>query len=372
MITIKEVLTKKESKLFTIFPHSLYENVAEYVPPLNLDEIELFDPNKNPIFEYCEAIRFLAYKGDKIVGRVAGIINLDLNKNYNKAQVRFTRLDMIDDIEVTKALIKAVEDWGKSKGMTEIIGPIGFSDLDRQGMLVEGYDKLNMFITIYNFPYYVTHMEKLGFIKDVDWIEKQIPWPNEVPDKVKRGAKIARDRYGFKLLKLTKRKDIYKYMYDTFDMYNIAFKELYGFYPISRKVMDYYVKQFIQIVRLDLAFFVLDKDGEIAGFTVIMPSLANAVKKSKGKLLPFGLLRILRAVHKFDVIDFFFIAIHPKHQGKGVIAMMFEDGIKIGIKHGVKYAETGPELELNMAIQNQWKDFPHINHKRRRCYIKPL
>lgn len=372
MITIKEVTTKKEAKDFTVFPNQMYKDTKEFVPPLNMDELSIFDPKKNPIFEYCEAIRFLAYKDGKIVGRIAGIINHDLNKNYEKKQARFTRIDMIDDLEVTKKLIEAVESWAKAKGMNELIGPIGFSDLDRQGMLVDGFDQLSMFITIYNFPYYQTHMEKLGFQKDVDWIEKQIPWPKEVPDKVKRGADIARKRYGYTLLKLKKRKDVYKYIYETFDMYNIAFKELYGFYPISHKVMDYYVAQFIQIIRLDMVFFVLDKEGKVVGFTAIMPSLALASKKSNGKLFPLGIFRMLKATKKFDVIDFFFIAIDPKHQGRGIIAMMWEDGIQVGNQHGVKYAETGPELELNLAIQNQWKDFEHINHKRRRCWTRPI
>jgi GNAT superfamily N-acetyltransferase len=372
MITIKEVKTSRESTLFTEFPNKLYKKNPYFVPALSLDEKNVFNPKVNPVFEYCEAIRFLAYKDGKVVGRVAGIINHQLNKVYNVKKGRFTRLDMIDDFEVTTALIDTVTKWALDKGMDTLIGPIGFTDLDRQGMLVEGFDQLNMFITIYNAPYYMEHIEKLGFVKDVDWTEKQIKWPTEVSEKIKRGAEIARKRYGYELVKCKTKKEVFNYIYEAFDMYNVAFNELYGFFPITRKVMDYYIKQMIQIVSLEYLWFVLDKEKKVVGFTIIMPSLALPNKKSNGKLFPFGIFRLLKALKKHDVIDLYFIAIDPKHQGRGIIALMFEDGIQTGINHGVRFAETGPELELNAAIQNQWKDFEYIPHKRRRCYTKTI
>lgn len=372
MITLKEVKSKKEARLFTEFPNKMYRKNPYFVPALSMDELNVFDPKKNPVFEYCEAIRYLAYRDGKIVGRIAGIINHQWNKAYNIKKARFTRLDMIDDLDVTKALIDQITKWSLEKGMDTLIGPIGFTDLDRQGMLVEGFDQLNMFITIYNAPYYMEHMDKLGFVKDVDWTEKQIKWPTEVSEKIKRGAEIARKRYGYELIKCKSKKEIFGYIYEAFDMYNVAFNELYGFYPITRKVMDYYIKQMIMIVSLEYLWFVLDKEKNLVGFTIIMPSLAAPNKKSNGKLFPFGAFRLLRALKKHDVIDLYFIAIDPKHQGRGIIALMFEDGIKTGIAHGVRFAETGPELELNANIQNQWKDFEYVPHKRRRCYTKPI
>jgi hypothetical protein len=294
VITIKEVKTILDGIRFTEFPNKMYKKNPFYVPALSLDERNVFNEKKNPVFEYCEAVRYLAYHDGKIVGRIAGIINHKLNDAYKIKTGRFTRLDMIDDIEVTKALIDQVTKWAKEKGMNKLIGPIGFTDLDRQGMLVDGFDQLNMFITIYNHPYYMEHMEKLGFVKDVDWTEKQIIWPTSIPEKVTRGAEIARKRYGYELIKCKTKKEVFKYVYEAFDMYNVAFNELYGFFPITNKVMDYYIKQVNQ------------------------------------------------------------------------------DGILEGLKHNVRYAETGPELELNDAIQNQWKNFEFIEHKRRRCYTKDI
>ena len=372
MITIKEVKTRKEGHLFTEFPNKMYKKVDAFVPALSLDENNVFNKKINPVHEYCDSIRFLAYEDGKIVGRIAGILNFKINDALNLKQVRFSRIDMIDDIEVTKALIKAVEDWGKGYGCDTIIGPIGFTDLDRQGMLFEGFEHLNMFITIYNHPYYPKHLETLGFIKDAIWSEKKVFSPTEVPDKVSRGARIAKERYGMRLLKLKKKKDVYDHIYQAFEMYNVAFSELYGFFPISRAVMDFYIKQMLLLVQLDYLWFVYDKDDQMAGFGVVMPSLAMANKKSNGHLFPFGVFRLLRATKKYDVIDLYFIAVDPKHHGKGLIAMMWEDGLKTMLKKGVKYAETGPELEDNLKMQNNWKNFENIDHKRRACFKRAI
>jgi GNAT superfamily N-acetyltransferase len=372
MITIKEVKTKKEGYIFTEFPNKMYQHVDAFVPALSLDENAVFNKKKNPVHEYCDSIRFLAYKDNKLVGRIAGIINFKINEALKINQVRFSRIDMIDDIEVTKALIKAVEDWGKGFGCDTIIGPIGFTDLDRQGMLFEGFEHLNMFITIYNHPYYPKHLEQLGFVKDAIWSEKKVFSPKEIPDKVVRGARIARERYGMKLLKIKRKKDVYQHIYKAFDMYNVAFSELYGFFPISRAVMDYYIDQMMLLVQLDYLWFVYDKDDQMAGFGVVMPSLAKANKKSNGHLFPLGVFRLLRATKKYDVIDLYFIAVDPKHHGKGLIAMMWEDGLKTMLKKGVKYAETGPELEDNLKMQNNWKNFENIDHKRRACFKRAI
>lgn len=372
MYTLKTVTTKKESRHFTKFPNDLYNDVKPYTTTLSLDEEFNFNPQKNPVLEYCDTIRFLVYDNKKVVGRIAGIINRKWNEEFNGKTARFSRIDMIDDIEVTKLLIDSVTKWAKEKGMDTLIGPIGFTDLDRQGMLVDGFEEMNMFITIYNHPYYKEHLEKLGFIKDADWIEKRITVPGEVPDKVKRGAEIARRRFGFKLQKIKKRKEISKYVYEAFDMYNIAFKNLYGFLALPKDVIDYYVSMFITMVRLDYLWFVLDKDDKVASFALVMPSLSRSMKLSKGKLFPFGWYRILKDFRTNEVVDLWFIAVDPKYQGQGLVALFWEDAIKLFNKKGVKFAETGPELENNAHMVNMWKDYDHRTHKRRRCYTKKI
>ena len=373
MITIKEVKTKKEARLFTTFPNKMYKNVDAFVPALTMDELNVFNKDKNPVHDYVDSIRFIAYRNNKIVGRIAGIVNHKINYNNNTREVRFTRLDMIDDIEVTKALLNAVETWAKENfNSNHIIGPIGFTDMDRQGMLVDGFEELNLFITIYNFPYYHKHLEELGYVKDVDWLEKRISWPQEVPPKLARVTEMIRNRYGYRLFKPKNMKDVEGFVDEIFKVYNDAFVELYGFLPLPPKVVDFYVKQVKQIIQFDWIWVVYDKEDNVAGFGIVMPSLAMANKKSNGRLFPFGIFRILKALKKYDTIDFYFIAVDPKHQNRGVAALIFEDGIKTGVKHGVKWAETGPELELNHQIQAVWKDFDYIDHRRRRCYKKDI
>lgn len=371
MITIKPVQNKRDLRRFTEFPNKLFKNEPSFVPALSIDEMHVFDKKKNPAHEYCDSQCFLAYRDNQIVGRVAGIINHQWNEAKQTKIGRFSRIDMIDDIEVTKALMAAVTEWNKSKGMDTLIGPIGFTDLDRMGMLVDGFEYLNMFITIWNPKYYSEHLEELGFIKDVDWIEKRIMMTS-IPEKISKVADITQRRYGFKLVVCKKKKEVFKYIYPAFRMYNVAFNELYGFHPISDKVMDYYIKQMITIVKLDYLWFVLDNEDQVAGFGLMMPSLAMANKKSNGHLFPFGIFRILKALKKHDVVDLYFIAVDPKHHGKGLPALMLNDGIQKAMKRNIQFAETGPELENNIAIQAQWKDFDYINHKRRRCYKKAI
>lgn len=373
MIEIIEVKTKKQARLFTEFPNKMYKHIPAFVPALTSDELNVFNPKKNPTHKYVSAVRFLAYRDNRIVGRIAGLVNHKINYQTDIKQARFTRLDMIDDLEVTKALIGAVEKWAKDTyGMEEIIGPIGFTDMDRQGMLIDGFEHLNLFITIYNFPYYQNHLEQLGFTKDVDWIEKVINWPDQVPEKLSKMTELIKKRYGYRLFKPKSMKDVDGFLYDIFEVYNNSFKELYGFLPLPDDVIDFYLNQVKSIIQFDWIWVIYDKEDNVAGFGLVMPSLGLANKKSNGRLFPFGVFRILKALKKYDTIDFYFIAVDPKHQGRGVHALIFEDGIKTGIKKGVKFAETGPELEDNVQIQSVWRGFDYVNHKRRRCFIKPI
>lgn len=366
MLKVKKVLTKRDSKIFTNFPNKLYKKNPYYVPALSVDEDAVFDESKNPAHKYCETVRFLAYQDDVVVGRIAGIINNDLNKINNEKVARFTRIDMIDDLNVTKILIDTIITWAKSFKMTKLIGPMGYTDMDRMGMLSDGFEFLNMAITIYNAPYYHKHLEELGFKVDAEWLEMKIDWPTEMPSKVERVANIVKTRYGYRLVKLKNKKEIPLYAKKAFHTYNEAFMNLYGFHPLNDEMKDYYIKQVMLIVQYHYLWFVLDKEEKVIGFGIVMPSLAKALKKSNGRLFPFGLFRVLRALKKHDVIDFYFIAVEPSHQAKGVLSLILEDGYIEGKKRNIKYALTGPQLVTNAKIQAQWKDFsPEIIRKRR-------
>ncbi|MFA5570827.1 MAG: hypothetical protein ACOX0W_01490 [Sphaerochaetaceae bacterium] len=372
MITIKEVSTKKEWSVFFDFPHDLYKDNEYYVPSLLGDEKTNFNPKKNPAYEHCESIAFLAYKEKRVVGRIAGIINHKLNEGQHTRYARFTRYDVIDDIEVSRSLIDAVTLWGVSKGMNQLIGPIGFSDLDKQGLLVEGFDQLSMFITLYNHPYYAQHLESLGFVKDADWLEYKVFVPETIDERIARISEIAQKRQGFKLLTFTKKKDVLKYTTEMFHMYNESFSQLYGFFPLNDRQIALAVSQFYSLVTLDYLYIVVDKEDQVIGFGIMVPSLSQAIKKSNGRLFPFGFIRVLRALKSSDVLDMLLIAVKPEYFGRGVNALILQKGIEVAMANGVKYAETGPELETNEMVRAQWKGFETEQHKRRRCYIKPI
>ena len=372
MITIKEIKTKKEQRIFIDFPVSLYKDNPYFVPTLAIDERLNMDPKKNPAYKHCEARFFLAYKDNKVVGRIGGIINYKYNEKMNVSQVRFTRFDVIDDIEVSKALFYTIVAWGKERGMHEIVGPIGFSDLDKQGMLVEGFEEMNLFITLYNHPYYLEHMQQLGFAKDVDWVEYQIPVPDSMNERFEKLSQAIQKRYGYRLLEFTSKKQVLKYIYDAFGVVNEAFDHLYGVVALTPEQIDFYVKQYIALINLDFVYIVVNKEDEVIGFGLLGPSLSDAAKKSKGHLFPFGWIRILRGVKKYDVLDMYTIAVKPEYQNKGINALILHEGIKQAITKKVKFCETGPELELNNQVQSQWKDFNARQHRRRRCFKKTM
>lgn len=372
MITIKPVATRKEWNAFFSFPNDLYKGNKYFVPYLISDEKDTFTPKKNPAHEYCDTQLFLAYKDGKVVGRIAGLINNKLNEMNKMKQMRFTRYDVIDDLEVSKALFEAVYAWGRKKGMTEIIGPIGFSDFDKQGLLVEGFDQTGMFITLYNHPYYHDHLTKLGFVKDVDWVEFKVYTPKELDPRVQRISEIAQKRHGYRLLEMKKKKEVIPYAKEIFHMLNESYAHLYGFCPLTDGQIDMAIGQFFMVAQLDYIYVVVDKDDAVIGFGLMIPSLAKAMQKSNGRLFPTGLLRILWSLKHYDVLDMYLIAVKPEYFGRGVNAVILHEGIKTAIRHGVVYAETGPELETNTEVQSQWKGFETEQHKRRRCYKQVL
>jgi hypothetical protein len=373
-VIIKEVSNKKDLKAFIQFNIDLYKDNPYHVPGLIDDDLTTLSREKNPAFEVCDAIYFLAYKDGKIVGRIAGIINRKSNEVWDQKQARFGFVDFIDDSEVSNALFDAVEKWAKEQGMKALHGPMGFTDLDHEGMLIEGFDQLGTLSTIYNHPYYPEHLMRLGFNKDQDWHEFKIYIPDAVPDKHLRIGEIVKQKYGLKVLKFTKRKDIWPYAHRIFETLNEAFKPLYGFAPLTEKQIEFYVNSYIPMVRLDMITIVVrEEDDAVVGFGISLPSLSLALKKAKGKLFPFGFIHLLKAMKsKPRVIDLYIMGVLPEYQKKGVNALLFNDLIPVYRSLGVEYAESNPELETNSAVQAQWDYFKREHHKTRRAFIKEL
>ena len=376
-IELKEVRSRADLRTWVRFPNKLYGDTAAFVPFLEQDEIETFSRDKNPAYAFCETRLFLAYKDGKVVGRVAGIINNKANKTWNLNAVRFGWIDFIDDPEVSRALIEAVEKWGRSKGMTEIQGPLGFTDMDAEGMLIEGFEELGTMATIYNYPYYPKHIEALGYEKEADWIEMFIKVPREtgLPDRFKRIAEIVMQKYNLQIKKYTSSKKLAAdYGQEIFQLINEAFKPLFGYSELSQKQIDQYVKTYLPILDLKLISLITEADGRLIGVGISMPSMSRALQKAKGKLFPFGWWHLLKALKwkKPKILDLMLVAIKPEYQGKGVNSLLFYDLLPIYIQEGYEYVETNVELESNSKVQQQWIYFERRQHKRRRCFKKAL
>ncbi len=369
MITIKEITKRSDILKFVQFPIQLYKRNPYYIPCFVSDEMELLNPKKNPAYAYCETRLFLAYDNHKIVGRICAMINKAYNEKKNVQQMRFNRFDVIDDFEVSTLLFAQVKEWAKERNLNQIIGPIGFSDLDKQGLLVEGFQEESNTITLYNHPYYMTHLEKLGFRKDVDWVEYQVFTPASMNDRITRLASVITNRYGYKVVKVKNRKEINKHAIDAFHLINEAFEHLYGVVPLSDRQIEDTVKQFIRLVNTEFLYFITTKQDELIGFGLLVPSLNKATKKSNGRLFPFGFIRVLKALHTYRVLDMYLVGVKPQYQKLGVNALILCEGIKSAIKCGVELTETGPELENNLEVRSQWKEFETRQHRRRRCYI---
>lgn len=368
-ITIKEIKTKKDMKKFIDFPIKLYKDNQNYIPALAADEMNMYDSSKNAAYEYCESIQILAYKENKVVGRLAAIINHKYNDKITGKHLRFSHFDVVDDFEVTKAMFDYIGKWGKEKGMTEFNGPIGFTDLDRQGMLIEGYDQIGMSITNYNFPYYNEHMEKLGLKKDVDWVEYLVNIPETLDPRIEKVQSALLNRFGFKLLKFKNLKEIMPYIYKAFDVYNEAFYALHGTVFLTEKQVTALIKQFAPAINFEYVPIIVDKDDNVVGFAILAPSIAKASRKAKGKMLPFGWYHLLKALKHNDTLEMYLVAIKPEYQGFGLNSILMYDVTKCAMKNGVKYAETGPELEENYKVRTQWDNYDAKIIRKRRCYI---
>ncbi|MDR0938406.1 MAG: N-acetyltransferase [Mediterranea sp.] len=375
-ITIQKISTKGDLKRFIRFNYQMYKGNPYSVPDLYDDMLNTFNKRKNPAFEFCEADYFMAFKDGKPVGRVAAIINRRANEKWDIKHVRFGWIDYIDDHEVSEALIQTVERWGRERGMTHIAGPLGFTDLDAEGMLVEGFDQLSTMATIYNYPYYPEHLERLGFVKDADWVEYQIFIPEAIPDKHKRISDLVQRKYNLKVKKYTSGKKIARdYGQAIFELMNEAYSPLYGFSPLTQRQIDQYVKMYLPILDLRMVTLITDADDQLVGFGISMPSLAEALQKSHGRLLPFGWYYLLKALfmkRRAKMLDLLIVAVKPEYQNKGVNALLFSDLIPIYQKLGFIFAESNPELELNGKVQAQWDYFETRQHKRRRSFIKEI
>ena len=374
MVEVREVRTRSELKKFVDYPNVLYKDVPQYVPAMIGDDLDDWNPKKNPAFEYCDAKCWLAWRDGKIVGRIGAILSRRANEKWNLNRMRFTQVDFIDDPEVSSALFQAVEDYAREKGCSEVHGPLGFTDLDREGMLVEGFDRRSMFITYYNHPYYVRHLERLGYVKDVDWVELliDVPYDEHIVSRMDKLAERVTRANRLHIAEVKSRRDYKPLIEKVFQLVNTCYAGLYGTVPLDERQIKRYAAKFVPLVDPELACFVLDEQEQLVAFGVSAPSMAEALKKSRGRLFPFGFIGVLRALKVNDTLDLFLIAVTPEYQNKSVNAVLMNHVLKGCHKKGIRKAETGPQLETNHKVQSQWNFFKTEQHKRRRCFVKRL
>lgn len=379
-IEIRKVTTKKDLGRFIDFHYDLYKGHPYDVPNLYLDEMNTLRKDKNAAFDFCEAEYFLAYKDNRIVGRVAAIINHKANKRWNRKDVRFGWIDFIDDTEVSKALLQAVEDWGREKGMGQIVGPLGFTDMDPEGMLTFGFDQLGTMATPYNYEYYPKHMEQSdGWEKDNDYVEYKLLVPKEVPEKYAKISAMIQSRYGLRVKKIKNRKEVFEggYGKKVFDLINLCFKDLYCYSELSDRQIEQYVRMYLTFVDYSIVTLIEDPacDNKLVGIGITIPSLSRALQKCRrGRLLPFGWWHILLAMkfRKTKIVDLLLVGIHPDYRKKGANALLFSDLIPRYIKYGWEWGETHVEMETNYNVQSQWSGLDTTIHKRRRCFKKAI
>jgi GNAT superfamily N-acetyltransferase len=372
-VKIKEVNSKADLKKFIWFGINLYKDNPFAAPPLMMDDYMNLSKGKNPALEFCETAIFLAYKDDKIVGRIAGIINPVANETWKTTNARFGWVDFIDDKEVSTALFDAVIQWAKSKGMNHLEGPLGFTDMDNEGALIEGYDQLSTLATIYNYPYYIEHYESYGFEKEIDWKEYLITIPKVLPERYIRIAEIVKNKSGLKPLKFTSKKELVsRYAVKIFELLNVSYQHLYGYSKLNRQQIDFYIKLYFSFFRLDTVVVVVDEKDEVVALGISMPSFTKALQKAKGSLFPLGWWHMLQALKKNDILDLYLMCVHPDYQNKGVNSVIFSEMLPVAANSGFKFAESNPELETNLKMSSHWDEFEHINHKRRRLYKKEI
>ncbi|MEY8244477.1 N-acetyltransferase [Heminiphilus faecis] len=374
-VEIREIdSTRSQLKEYVKFGIDLYKGNDFFVPPLIYDEIDTLSPDKNPAFEYCTAKSWMAYRDGKPVGRITGIVNSIVNDRTGSHDLRFGFMDFIDDDEVVDALFNELMRWGKSQGLNSIVGPMGFSDMDHEGMLTYGFDELGTMATIYNYPYYPRHMERLGFRSDAEWVEYRMTVPDRIPDQLQRVGDIVRRKYRLRTIKFTSSKKLKEqYGQALFELINEAYDSLYGYSPLTKRQIDYYISIYLPILRLENVCVIVDADDKLVGVGISIPSLSRALQKSRGRLFPFGWTHLLKALYRpNDTVDLLLVAVKPEYQSKGVNALLFTDLIPVYIKNGYRWAESNPELAENENVQQQWKFFERRQHRRRTAFRKDI
>lgn len=374
-VEIKQIVTRGDLKKFVCFGNDLYKENENFCPQLISDEMNVFDPKVNPAHEVCDHILFMAYRDKRPVGRIAGIINHTANAKWNVKKVRFGWLDFIDDNEVSFALLDAVSEWGKSKGMDKLNGPVGLTDFDHQGLLIEGFEYLAPMASLYNYPYYIHHLEDYGLTKEADWIEYQIYPPTELPERLARMDKIVRDRTHVRVDKVQSCKELVKkYGMQYMDVIDTAYQKLYNFQPLTDRQKKFYCDSYFPLLNFDFVTLVVNEKDEVVGVGVGMPDISKALRKCNGKLFPFGWYHMLKALRakQMDTFDLLIIAVRPDYQDKGLNAVIIADQHPYFVKYGIKQVETTAILETNLKNQGHWELFPHKIHKRRRAYIKDI
>ena len=374
-VEIKQITTRREIKKFVKFGNDFYKDCEYFCPALIADEMNTFDPKKNPAFEVCENVLFLAYKDGELVGRIAGIVNHEANRKWGVKRVRFGWMDFVDDMEVSKALLDAVAEWGKSKGMDQLNGPVGFTDFDHQGLLIEGYEYLAPMASLYNYPYYEKHLDTYGLVKDNDWIEMQIFPPQELPERYARMAKIVEQRSRVRIDKVKNTKELVKkYGMTYMDVIDTAYQKLYNFQPLTDRQKKQYCESFFPLLNYDFITIVVNENDEIVAVGVGMPDISKALRKCKGRLFPFGWYHLLKELNSdhYETFDLLLIAVRPDYQDRGLNAVIFADQHPYFVKYGIKRVETTAIMETNFKNLGHWEFFPHKYHKRRRAYVKPI
>ncbi|MDE5913345.1 MAG: N-acetyltransferase [Muribaculaceae bacterium] len=376
-VEIKQIPLKRGPlRRFVKFGVDLYRDNPCHVPPLILDDVNTLLPSKNPAFDFCQAAAFMAYRDGKPVGRIAAIINTAVNARTGQKEMRFGFVDFIDDNEVVDALFAAAADWGRAHGMTTMLGPMGFTDMDHEGMLVDGFDEMGTMATIYNHPYYPRQLERMGFKPEAEWLEFRMEVPAEVPEKMKRIAALVKAKYGLQCITFTSRKALKEeFGQPLFELINRAYDKLYGYSPLTQRQIDYYIGLYLGLIRLDTVCVIADKDRKIQGIGISIPSFSKALRKARGRLFPFGwipLLKALTAKKGNDVVDLLLVAVSPEYQNKGVNALLFEQLIPVYNRYGYKWAESNPELASNANVQAQWQYFNHRQHRRRQAFRRDI
>ena len=376
MIEIVPVKTRAQEMIFIRFANKMYKSCPYYTPCLEFDDINTFRSRKNPALDHSEFVRFLAYKDGRVVGRICGIINHIANQKWNVKKCRFGWFDFEDDFEISETLLNAVADWGRANGMELLNGPVGFTDFDHEGLLLEGYEYYAPMASLYNFPYYVMHYERLGFTKEADWIEMQYPTPAEVPERYRKVSEMLTERLGVRVDKVKSVKELKKkYGMTYFDVLDSAYQKLYNFQPLTERQKHYYTNMYFPLLNFDFVTIIVNRQNEIVGVGLGMPDISKELKETNGKILPFGWIKLLKAFRRkqFDVLDLLLIAVREDYQNTGINALFFNDMIPYFIKYGVKYAESTSVLETNYKMLSQFnKHFEYKQHKRRRAYIRSL